>query len=205
MLLAGELDAAILGERADRRPAHRAGDPRPGGRGARVARDATGAIQVNHMIVVKAGGRRGDADVCAAAGEPRRRRQPGDEPVRAGGEPAQPRGRDRLRAPPGHDPAALSTVEELSPHDHRLPRPLHDRAPGALGLAQAAGRGQEDRRRALRISDDEIRESLESEPAAASSASAAPTSRSSRRARARWSTTSATRRSARPGRASATT
>ena len=94
--------------------------------------------------------------------------------------------------------------------DHRLSRPLHDRAESARRLAQPADRRHRGSRRRcprpaeLKISDDELRESIESQPAQDDAASAAATSRSSARAPASWRTTSATSRPARPGPRSAT-
>ena len=55
-----------------------------------------------------------------------------------------------------------------------------------------------------RVSDDEIRETLEDQPAPAADANAAPTSRCFRRAPRRWRITSATRRSRSRGRGPAT-
>ena len=99
MLLAGEIDAAILAEPPKDGPL-RPLIPDPAAAAAGLEGEAPAPIQINHMVTVKNTVSDSQAqDIYSAVEEePRSGGQPGDESVRPGGEPPQPRGRDRLHA-----------------------------------------------------------------------------------------------------------
>ena len=107
MLLAGELDAAILGAiPQDGRLKPVIADPEAAGK---KWGEKHGAIQLNHLVGVKNTVSKATADEVYALllDSKKAAGRPADAAARAGGEPAQPGGRHRLRVQAEDDSAPL--------------------------------------------------------------------------------------------------